>query len=175
MSKGFGAAGILVIVGIIIIVGGLLYSGALRQEADLREDDTSLSSESENESMMNDENNENMVMPEIGTEDEMMSDEGSMMEEGDNALVTVDITGKNFEFSQKEIRVKKGDRVRINFTSTDGFHDWVVDEFNAVTTRVSTGDSTFVEFVADTAGTFEYYCSVGNHRSLGMKGSLIVE
>ncbi len=90
------------------------------------------------------------------------------------------ITGENFKFvvngiDNPEIRVKKGDRVRIEFMSTSGFHDWVVDEFNAATKQVNSGGSTSVEFVADKRGTFEYYCSVGQHRANGMKGSLIVE
>lgn len=34
---------------------------------------------------------------------------------------------------------------------------------------------TSVTFVADTLGTFEYYCSVGNHRAQGMVGNLVVE
>ncbi len=34
---------------------------------------------------------------------------------------------------------------------------------------------TFVEFTADKKGTFEYYCSVGEHRVNGMKGKFIVE
>ncbi len=85
------------------------------------------------------------------------------------------ITGKNFSFSQTEIRVKKGDRVVINFESTEGFHDWVVDEFNAHTDRVNPGTKTSVEFIAGQTGTFEYYCSVSIHRAAGMKGQLIVE
>mgnify|MGYP001587791513 CR=1 FL=1 len=85
------------------------------------------------------------------------------------------VEGKNFEFSVKEIRVKKGDTVRINFKSSDGFHDWVVDEFNAAVARVQTDESSFVEFTADKAGTFEYYCSVGSHRQMGMVGTLVVE
>lgn len=85
------------------------------------------------------------------------------------------ITGKNFAFSTEEIRVKKGDTVTINFESTDGFHDWVVDEFDAATNQVSTWGKTSVTFIADTAGIFEYYCSVGNHRAAGMVGKLIVE
>lgn len=88
---------------------------------------------------------------------------------------TFNITGKNFSFSHTEIRVKKGEIVVINFESTDGFHDWVVDEFNAKTERVSTGGKTSVQFTADKTGTFEYYCSVGPHRAAGMKGNLIVE
>lgn len=86
-----------------------------------------------------------------------------------------DLTGKNFSFSQTEIRVKKGDRVIINFESTDGFHDWVVDEFNAQTQRVNPGTQTSVEFIASKTGTFEYYCSVSIHRAAGMKGQMIVE
>ena len=85
------------------------------------------------------------------------------------------LTGRNFSFSQEEIRVKKGDRVVINFESTDGFHDWVIDEFNAHTDRVNPGTKTSVEFIADKTGTFEYYCSVSIHRAAGMKGKLIVE
>ncbi|OGG60084.1 hypothetical protein A2765_03140 [Candidatus Kaiserbacteria bacterium RIFCSPHIGHO2_01_FULL_56_24] len=88
---------------------------------------------------------------------------------------SVTLTGKNFSFSQAEIRVKKGERVKIEFTSEQGFHDWVVDAFDARTEMVNTGDSTSVEFVADKSGSFEYYCSIGNHRANGMVGTLIVE
>lgn len=85
------------------------------------------------------------------------------------------LTAKPFEFSQKEIRVKKGDRVRINLAVTQGFHDWVVDEFNVKTKRMSAGENDSIEFTADKEGIFEYYCSVNNHRQLGMVGRLIVE
>ena len=99
---------------------------------------------------------------------------------GSASVKTFVMTGENFKFvmnelNNPEIKVKQGDKVRIEFTSTDGFHDWVVDEFNAATQRVNTGSSTFVEFVADKKGTFEYYCSVGKHREMGMKGNLVVE
>lgn len=85
------------------------------------------------------------------------------------------VTGVNHKFDVTEIKVKKGDTVTINFESTDGFHDWVVDEFDAATDKVQPGTPTSVTFVADEAGTFEYYCSVGSHRAQGMVGSLIVE
>lgn len=85
------------------------------------------------------------------------------------------ITGQNFAFSDTEMRVPVGTTVTVNFTSTGGFHDWVVDEFGAATERVNAGGSSSVTFVADEAGTFEYYCSVGSHRAQGMVGTLIVE
>lgn len=85
------------------------------------------------------------------------------------------VTARNFAFSQKEIRVKKGDTVRINLTSVEGFHDWVLPEFEAATKQISAGNSSSVEFTASKTGTFEYYCSVGSHRQMGMIGTLIVE
>lgn len=95
-------------------------------------------------------------------------------------VATFVVTGQNFRFfmndvENPDITVKQGDTVRIEFTSTEGFHDWVVDEFSAATERVSSGDSTFVEFVASEKGVFEYYCSVGEHRANGMNGRFIVE
>ncbi len=71
--------------------------------------------------------------------------------------------------------VKEGDKVRIEFTSSEGFHDWVIDEFNVATERVNPGAETSVEFIADKKGTFEYYCGVGRHRENGMFGRFIVE
>jgi len=85
------------------------------------------------------------------------------------------VSGRNFEFSPTEIRVRQGDRVRIVFTSLDGTHDFVIDELAVATQQVSTGQTDAVEFVADQAGNFEFYCSVGNHRAMGMVGTLIVE
>jgi plastocyanin len=87
---------------------------------------------------------------------------------------TFTVTASNFAFSLKTIQVNKGDRVRIVFKDESGTHDWVVDEFNARTKVLQSGQSETIEFVADKSGSFEYYCSVGNHRQMGMKGTLTV-
>ena len=85
------------------------------------------------------------------------------------------VTAQNFSFSLKEMRVKKGDKVRITLTNTEGSHDLVIDAFNVNTGRLAAGETKTVEFIASKTGTFEYYCSVGEHRNMGMKGNLIVE
>jgi plastocyanin len=85
------------------------------------------------------------------------------------------VTGKSFSFTPNELKVKKGDTVKITFKNNGGFHDWVIDEFNARTKQIGDGEIDTVEFTADKAGTFEFYCSVGNHRQMGMVGNLIVE
>lgn len=95
--------------------------------------------------------------------------------------VVFQITGEDFVFrmdgeENPVLRVEQGQRVRIEFSSVDGFHDWVNDEFNASTERLQPEDGTaVVEFVADQPGEFTYYCSVGSHRAKGMEGTLIVE
>ncbi len=91
------------------------------------------------------------------------------------SIKTFTVTGQNYSLSPSEIKVKKGDTVKIVFKNNSGTHDWVIDEFNARTSRIQTGQTAEVEFVADKTGTFEYYCSVGSHRQQGMVGKLIVE
>lgn len=90
-------------------------------------------------------------------------------------MVSFDVVGTDFAYDIKQIKVKKGDTVTINFRSKDGFHDWVLDEFDAATERINEGESDSVTFVADKTGTFQYYCSVMNHRGQGMVGYLVVE
>ncbi len=85
------------------------------------------------------------------------------------------VKGVNFGYDVEEIVVKEGDTVTINFESTDGFHDVVIDEFAVATKRVQPGVKTSATFVADKKGTYEYYCSVGSHRTSGMVGKLIVQ
>ena len=85
------------------------------------------------------------------------------------------VTGKNFSFTPSAVTVKKGEAVKIVFKNADGFHDFKIDAFKVATQRINTGGEEIVEFVADKAGTFEYYCSVGSHRKMGMKGILTVK
>ncbi len=70
--------------------------------------------------------------------------------------------------------VKKGDTVKITFVNSSGLHDLKIDEFNVATKQLAAGKEETVTFVASKTGTFEYYCSVGNHRAMGMKGTLTV-
>lgn len=85
------------------------------------------------------------------------------------------IENEGMSFKTKQLTVNKGDTVRITFKNTGGFHDWVLDEFNAKTKQLQAGEEETIEFVADKSGDFEYYCSVGNHRQMGMKGTLTVK
>ena len=95
-------------------------------------------------------------------------------------IKTFKLTTGNLKFTMDgvqspDLKVKLGDKVRIEVTNEQGIHDFMMDEFNVATTQLTTGKSDSVEFTADKKGTFEYYCSVGTHRQMGMKGKFIVE
>lgn len=93
----------------------------------------------------------------------------------DADTVAFTVTGNNFAFAPSTMTVKKGDTVTVTFKNSDGFHDFVIDELSgAKTSKIKGGEEETITFVADKAGSFEYYCSVGEHRAMGMVGTLIV-
>ncbi|OGG73106.1 hypothetical protein A3A38_04825 [Candidatus Kaiserbacteria bacterium RIFCSPLOWO2_01_FULL_53_17] len=85
------------------------------------------------------------------------------------------VSNAGLTFNPKTLLVKKGDRVKITFKNTGGTHDLRVDGYGVGTKVIQAGQEESFEFIADKAGTFEYYCSVGEHRQMGMKGTLTVQ
>ena len=85
------------------------------------------------------------------------------------------ITGSSFKYDVDTMTVKAGDTVKVTFMSEGGTHDFVIDELNVKTKVLKSGEKEVITFVADKAGTYTFYCSVGNHRAMGMEGTLIVE
>jgi len=84
---------------------------------------------------------------------------------------TITVNAKNFEFDQKEIRVKQGETITLTLNSTQGNHGLKIDGYGE---EVKNGGS--VTFTADKAGEFKFYCSVmcgAGHAD--MTGKLIVE
>jgi hypothetical protein len=74
------------------------------------------------------------------------------------------------------IIVKQGELVTLRLTSMDVVHGFNLSHYN-ISETLYPGETKIVEFIADTTGEFEFYCSV---RSCGlghleMKGTLIVE
>ncbi|MBI4038956.1 cupredoxin domain-containing protein [Candidatus Daviesbacteria bacterium] len=94
----------------------------------------------------------------------------------DNQTVeTFDVKGSPFKFEPNEIKVQKGKTVRINFTNTEGFHDFAIADYDVKTKQLQKDQTDTIEFVADKAGTFEFICTVPTHKDKGMLGKLIVE
>lgn len=78
------------------------------------------------------------------------------------------------QFSFKEIIVNKGDKVRIKVTVTKGVHDFKIDEFGVYLDTKELNQEYAVEFTADQAGEFTYYCTKPGHRQSGHWGILKV-
>jgi len=97
-----------------------------------------------------------------------------LITEDENGVVVVNMEAGSFYYNPNKITVKKGQTVRIEFKAKDMMHDINIDELDVDGPIVEAGESATVEFVADTAGEFEYYCSVGQHRSLGQVEILVV-
>src|SRR5687767_371740 len=87
----------------------------------------------------------------------------------------IQISAKDFQFSQPEIRVKQNQKVKIVVTNQGGFHDFIIDELRVNTGIIPAGGSKEVSIRTDVPGEYAFYCSVSNHRSRGMQGKLIIE
>jgi len=85
------------------------------------------------------------------------------------------ITARQYDFQPSTITVKKGDLVKLKITSLDVTHGFSLPDFN-VNANLEPGKETTVEFTADKAGSFTFFCSVfcGSGHS-EMKGTLVVE
>lgn len=90
-------------------------------------------------------------------------------------IKVVQVEAGSFYFTPNEIRVKKGETVRIEMTSVDMMHNFVIDELEVEIPITTAGNMATVEFTADELGEFEYYCDVADHRAKGQVGMLIVE
>lgn len=117
----------------------------------------------------------------------MKNNNGATVAKNDSKTTTVANTGPVKEFSMtsyfddagkwfslKEISVNKGDRVRIKVTNTKGTHDFNIDEYG-IREATPLDKEVVIEFTADKAGEFIYYCSMSGHRQAGQFGKLIVK
>jgi cytochrome c oxidase subunit II len=80
-----------------------------------------------------------------------------------------------YNFAPNDIRVKRGDRVKLVITAQDREHGFKLAAFH-IDKRLPKGEAMTVEFTADQSGTFPFECSVFcglGHKK--MKGQLIVE
>ena len=89
-----------------------------------------------------------------------------------------DIDMTNFAFSVSQMQAKPGDTITINLTNSQGIHDLVIDELDAHSEHLDKGQTDTMTITIpeniEPGTEFEYYCSVGNHRQMGMVGTLTI-
>lgn len=89
-------------------------------------------------------------------------------------LKSFEINSSNFKFTPAEIVVNSGDTVQINFTNSQGMHNFTIKDLGIQTQTVQTGGTQQVTFIADKKGIYTFTCTVGNHETMGMTGTLII-
>lgn len=128
-------------------------------------------SKSENEPADDIESGEN-----LDTEDENAEESNGETEEPNTTSTKeFSVIARQFTFEPNTIRVNKGDKVTLKFTSEDVTHGISIPEFN-VNEVLNLGEEKVVEFTASATGTYPMFCSVvcgSGHAD--MKGTLIVE
>lgn len=79
-------------------------------------------------------------------------------------------------WSPAEIRVRKGELVRLRITSEDVTHSLAIPKLRVDSGPIEPGHWVRVEFVADRDGTLKFYCGVacGPHHT-HMTGQLVVD
>ncbi len=100
-------------------------------------------------------------------------DGDTMMEAEVNEIV---VEASNFEFTPSAFSVKAGDKVSLTLKVVEGFHDLVIEELDGVATNQiqADGEETIEFTVPEGVDSLTFFCSVGNHRALGMEGTITV-
>ncbi len=86
----------------------------------------------------------------------------------------IQITAKRFEYSPKEITLKKGVPVALEFTSLDRLHGFNCPGLN-LRMDIRPGKVNILRFTPDKAGTFPFHCDnfCGSGHE-GMRGTILV-
>ena len=86
----------------------------------------------------------------------------------------ITLIARNYQFSPNRIEVTQDDLVKLTIESGDIAYSFTIDEYR-VSRRVPAGGSTTLEFRADRAGSFPFYCNLtSDSRHSQMKGELVV-
>ena len=98
---------------------------------------------------------------------------GNVKEFSMNSFYVMENGKSHPQYSLKNIEVNKGDTVVLYINTTNGSHNFNIDELN-VHEETPTGSVTTVQFIASQSGEFVYYCSKPGHRANGHWGTLKV-
>lgn len=93
-------------------------------------------------------------------------------------VVAYELTAVNFEYSTDDLTAAPGQEMQVRLIVKEGMHDFVIDELEVRTDVMNAGEETTVTVMipedAEPGTEYPFYCSVGNHREMGMEGTLTV-
>lgn len=86
------------------------------------------------------------------------------------------VSGNEYKFSPATINFTKGETVKITFKNMGKLpHNLAITELGVTTATIAGGAEDSVTVTADKTGMYTFFCSVGNHRQLGMEGKVEVK
>jgi cytochrome c oxidase subunit 2 len=104
----------------------------------------------------------------------------------------IEVSAKKFEYDPSSIHIRQGTKVQLKITATDHTHGFKISAFSDGSEKkgspgltftspqdcwkIEKGQSSTIEFVAQTAGTYSFQCCVRcGTDHLRMRGQLIVD
>ena len=107
--------------------------------------------------------------------DEPVADEPAADEPVVVEPVNYSVDAFDFGYSSSSLNAKVGQEVTVTLNNTGtGSHNFVIDALGVNSGVISGGETTTFTFTPDQAGSFEFYCSIGSHKNMGMLGTLVV-
>ncbi|MBL7036597.1 cupredoxin domain-containing protein [Candidatus Microgenomates bacterium] len=97
-------------------------------------------------------------------------------EDNKSDVVKIEVVAQEFSFTLPETEILQGQEIELTLKNEGKMiHDLVIDELGVTTSNVLPGESVVINFtVPENIGSLDYYCSIGNHKFLGMSGSIEV-
>lgn len=107
--------------------------------------------------------------PESTTE---ATDETSIVS-GETQEITVEAS--EFKFTPSKLSLKANTKVALTVKNRGSMsHDFIINGLGVATKTILPGEEEVIEFTP-TKGEFTYYCSIANHRVLGMEGTIEIK
>ncbi len=76
-----------------------------------------------------------------------------------NGIREIEIEASQFEFTPDHLTVNQNEEVRLILTTADVTHGFGLSQFD-INATINPGETTVIEFTADTVGVFTFFCTV---------------
>lgn len=156
-----------------LVLAGCVEVDTTGDDEMMEEDETMM----QDETMMDDEGVELMIEEDaMMIEDDEADDDSAVEDEismrGDTRIIKIDAA--NWLFSPGVITAAKGEKVKLQITSSEGIHGFAVPSLS-MNVRIEPGKTVTVDLPTDTAGTFDAFCSIpcgSGHKE--MKATIVI-
>lgn len=91
-------------------------------------------------------------------------------------VLQIEVEGYEYYFSPSKLSLKAGEKVKITFRNNGVLpHNLTITDLGIASKTIGPKQMTSLEFTAQKSGSFSMFCSVGNHRALGMEGDVRID